>query len=119
MDKYLKIPRRYWFPRRLSKIRIKILRPLYLLYLSLQYLRYSQPWFYESSLTERNDDLVTKSISSAACQKNVNSNIGTDNNSATKEDVNDNSNSSSECDSMTDSCQEGINHKLEKMWMNK
>ena len=41
MAKYLKILRRYWLLRKLSKIKIKILRPLYLLYLSLQYIRYS------------------------------------------------------------------------------
>ena len=43
LAKYLKIPIRYRLPRKVSKIKIKILRPLYLLYLSLQYLRYSPP----------------------------------------------------------------------------
>ena len=43
LAKYLKILIRYRLPRKVSKIKIKILRPLYLLYLSLQYLRYSPP----------------------------------------------------------------------------
>ena len=43
--KYLKIPLRYWLSEIVSKIKIKILRPLYLLYLSLLYLRYSPPLF--------------------------------------------------------------------------
>jgi len=41
LAKYLKIPRRYCFLELVSKIKIKILTPLYLLYLSLLYLRYS------------------------------------------------------------------------------
>ena len=41
LAKYLKIPIRYCFLEIVSKIKIKILRPLYLLYLSLLYLRYS------------------------------------------------------------------------------
>ena len=41
--KYLKIPLRYWLSEIVSKIKIKILRPLYLLYLLLLYLRYSPP----------------------------------------------------------------------------
>ena len=41
LSEYLKILIRYRLPRKVSKIKIKILRPLYLLYLSLQYLRYS------------------------------------------------------------------------------
>ena len=43
LSEYLKILIRYRLPRKVSKIKIKILRPLYLLYLSLQYLRYSPP----------------------------------------------------------------------------
>ena len=75
---------------------------------------------HDPSLTERNDDLVTKSDSSAVYQhkvdaNNVDSKIGGDHNPATGEGV---CSSSSESDSMTDSCQEGTNHKLEKMWMN-
>ena len=41
LAKYLKIPLRYYFLEIASKIKIKILTPLYLLYLSLLYLRYS------------------------------------------------------------------------------
>ena len=45
LSEYLKILIRYRLPRKVSKIKIKILRPLYLLYLLLQYLRYSPTQF--------------------------------------------------------------------------
>ena len=55
MAKYLKIPLRYWLPRKLSKIKIQ--RPLYLLYLSLQYLRY-----YPTLVAEKSSRLSIQAV---------------------------------------------------------